>query len=264
MRLALDHLTVGDAAPWHLVEIAAEAGYEACCLFLQSMAVLPRLPTYDLIGDGAQRRQTKSVLAETGVILDLAYPFTLTRRSSAGDFQAGLEAAADLGARAVNLLSYDRDQARAADQLEQVATLAKALGMVSVLEFYPRSGVGSLAEAVSLVSRIDQPHLRINLDILHLYRAGEGVADIAAAAPWLGYAQLADGPLTPPADRDHEAASQRQVPGAGDFDIAGFIQALPPGLGISVEAPDEAAMDLFVPGLTRAKRARQACLMAKI
>jgi sugar phosphate isomerase/epimerase len=46
-----------------------------------------------------------------------------------------------------------------------------------------------------------------------------------------------------PADAVHEAASQRLRVGEGDFDIAGFVRALPATCPISVEIPrdDEVA-----------------------
>lgn len=257
-RLALDHLTTADATPWGLAELSAGAGFQGCCLFLESMDVVPRLPRYSLIDDLASRARARDALSDHAVGLDLVYPFTLTARTRAEDFLPALEAAAWLGARAVNLLSYDRDPGRRVDQLGRAADLAASLGMRSVLEFYPPSAVGSLADAVAIVTAVGEGRLAINVDVLHLYRSGGTTGELEAVARNIGFAQVADGPLRPPEDAAYEAANQRALPGRGAFALGAFLKALPPSATLSVEAPDEEAVLAGVTMEQRADRARAA------
>ncbi len=255
MRLALDHLTVGDAAPWRLVEVAADAGYSAACLFLHGMTVLPCLPAYSLLDDARALARTQQALERTGLAVDLVYPFTLTSRTRPEAFSWALQVAAELGAHGVNLLAYDRDPARCQDQLGAVADMASGLGLQTFLEFYPQSAIKGLGEAAAMVRAVGRTNLKINVDILHLYRSDSAIDDLPAAADCIGYAQIADGPVSFSGNRDREAASQRALPGEGQFDMAGFLAALPNGTRISVEAPDDDAILGGVSDIARARRA---------
>lgn len=238
MHLALDHLTVGDAYPWEMVEIASASGFQGCCVFLESMSVLPNMPGYSLINDRAQRARMRQALGDCGVSLDLAYPFTLTGRSQPSDFEASLNCAAELGACAVNLLVYDRQPERATQSIGRFVEQAGGYGLDVVLEFYPASAIASLERARAVVSETNSPRLGINADILHLYRSGGTIEEVAAARDLIHFAQLADGPLSPPDDPVFEAAEARMELGQGEFELSAFVEALPP-VKVSVEIPNK-------------------------
>ena len=167
MHLALDHLTVSDAYPWQLVELAANHGFQGACLFLNSMSVIPTMPAFDLIEDRAAFDRTKLALTKTGVSLDLVYPFTVTGRSRAQDFALAMETSVELGAKAINLLVYDRDECRRVDTVGDVADRAAVLGMTAVVEFYPSSAVRSLGDAANMIAAVGRGNLGINLDIAY-------------------------------------------------------------------------------------------------
>ena len=258
MRLALDHLTVVDTTPSELVPLAAEVGCQSVCLFMESMAVLPRMPPFALIGDTVERRETRRRCQDLGISVDLVYPFTLTGRTEINTFQAALESAAWLEARAVNTLLYDRDAQRRFDTFAGFCELAASYGLAVAVEFYPLSQVRSLAQALDLVERVDKPgSVGVNVDLLHLVRSGGGAGDIAAAPMQrLLYAQYCDGRRTLDAqDWGWEASSQRLLPGEGEFDLRGFARALPPQIRCSVEIPQEGGM---LQGLSRRERAARA------
>lgn len=261
MELALDHLTVTDTTPWELVEVAARTGYQAVCMFLEPMAVLPRMPAFELIGDRAAQRETRARLDALGIGIDLAYPFTLAGRTDVAAFRPALETAAFLGARMANALVYDRDPARRQDRLAEFCELADGFRLGVALEFYPSSQVRSLNEAVELVQRVGAPgRVGVNVDLLHLVRSGGAASDLARApAGAVIYGQFCDGPETcDPADREYEASSQRRLPGEGCFDIEAFAAALPAGARVSIEAPLDAAIAAGAPPELRARRALDA------
>ncbi|WP_395397640.1 TIM barrel protein [Novosphingobium sp. BL-8A] len=243
-RLSLDHITAVDATPRQLAEAAAQAGCAGICLFMEPMAVLPAMPPFDLYGDQQARRELAGCLADLGLSLDLAYPFTLTGRSDPASFDAALETAAELGADLVNVLAYDRDPLRRLDIFGRFCDRAARFDLGVVIEFYPPSQIGSLAAALALVGAIDRPgRVGVNVDILHLMRAGGTLAELKAApAGYILYGQLCDGMLAAGEDIEHEASRARLLAGEGQFDLAGFVAALPPQTPISVEIPRDHAL----------------------
>src|SRR5262249_34555071 len=155
--LALDHLTVADTTPSQLVAVAAQAGCPAVCMFLEPLAVLPRMPSFDLLGDTLERRETRRHCEDLGISIDLAYPFTLAALTEVGAFRPLMETAAWLGVRALNTLVYDRDPQRRFDKFAAFCELAAEYRFVVAVEFYPLSQVCSLLEALELVRRVGRP-----------------------------------------------------------------------------------------------------------
>lgn len=261
-RLSLDHLTVTDTTPSQLAEAAAATGCAGMCLFLQPMEVLPRMPDFALIGNTPERRATRSAMAAGGVALDLVYPFTLGGRTIVADFEPALETAAWLGARRANILCYDRDPVRRLEKLAELADLAGACAIGLAIEFYPPSQLPSLAAAFAAIDALGRDDIGITLDLLHLVRSGALPALPALPAlsdPRICVAQISDGPATVPTSRiEWEAGIQRQLPGEGGFDIAGFAAALGADVPLSVEVPQEAAIVAGLPVLARARRAVEA------
>jgi sugar phosphate isomerase/epimerase len=110
-------------------------------------------------------------------------------------------------------------------------------------EFSARSDLNSLSAALDLARAV--PGAAVNVDVLHLMRCGNRVAELAAADPALiAWSQFSDGPLHQPVERqEHEARYQRQVPGTGEFPLRDFIAALPAGVPIGVEVPAQDRLD---------------------
>lgn len=257
-QLALDHLTLVDATPEQLAEAAADVGCTGLCIFLQSMPVLPAMPQFNLVDDAAARRRFKQRMTALGLTLDLAYPFTLSARSTLADFTPALAAAAELDTQLLNVLIYDRDASRRHDHFAQFCDLAARYGLRVGLEFYPASQVRSLADGLDLVCAIGRPgDVGLTVDLLHLMRSGGSLAELRQAPKdYILFGQFADGPATrPKAEWEEEASSDRLLAGTGAFDLAGFAQALPAHCPVSVEIPRTPAL---AAGQSHAVRARQA------
>ncbi len=221
------------------------------------MAVLPAMPDYDLVTDAAERRATKAALAAGGLTVDLVYPFTMASRTVVADFEPALEVAAELGAPFANVLCYDRDPARRGEKLAELADLAARYQIALAIEFYPPSQIRTLGDALAAIEALGREDAGVTLDLLHIMRGGEAASTMLHLAdPRIRFAQLSDGPLEmAPGRIEWEAGLQRQLPGEGSFDIPAFLSALRPGLPVSVEAPQEAAMAAGVSPLERACRA---------
>lgn len=255
-RLALDHITVVDAAPVQLVELAAATGCAGIGLFMQSMDVLPLMPPFDLYASAPARRELLAAMRANGVRLDVAYPFTLAGRTDVAAFAQALDFAAELGAGLLNTLVYDREPTRRVENFFEFCDMARARGLKVGVEFYPTSQIPTLAAALDLVAGPARPgEVGVNADLLHLMRSGGTLAELAAApADLILYGQLADGPASAPVDPEHEASAARAVVGEGEFDVAGFIAALPPHCPLSVEIPRHGALSHGTP-LERARAA---------
>ncbi len=258
LGLALDHLTVVDTTPSQLVEAAAAANCRAVCAFLEPMSVLPDMPTFDLHPGSSEFRETRARMADLGIGLDIAYPFTLAGRTDLESLRPKLECAAGLEAWAVNALCYTRDPEHRREQFTAFSALALEYGLNVVLEFFPASQVQTLAQALELAALVNKPgQVGVNVDLLHLIRSGSSIAELAAAPrEFILYGQFCDGPAEcSPEHRDFEASSQRLLAGDGALDLAGFARALPPACRASVELPQHDALKAGLPIIKRARRA---------
>lgn len=134
---------------------------------------------------------------------------------------------------------------RARDTLHRICDLAEASGQVFTLENlnpidHPGCPFGSTADVLALVSAVNRPQLRINLDLYHT-QIGEGdlIRWCAACLPWIGEVQVADNP-------------GRCEPGTGEINFRGVALALkdmgyrgPVGLESFARGSEDAALDAF-------------------
>ncbi|QLD12762.1 TIM barrel protein [Microbacterium oleivorans] len=89
----------------------------------------------------------------------------------------------------------------AADTLTRLAELGARAGRVFTLENlntavdHPGTPFAKAADTIALVSAVDNPHLRLNLDLYHA-QIGEGnlIELVRQALPWVGEIQIADVP----------------------------------------------------------------------
>lgn len=258
MRLSLDHLTAVDAPPEELASLAAQTGCAGICVFLHAMAILPRMPAFDLVADARRRREVRARCRDLGLAVDLVYPFTLTGRAAPDDTRAALDAAAELEAQGVNVLIYDRDPARRLDVFSAFCALAQQRGLKVALEFYPPSQVSSLGAGADLVEQAGPAgQVGLTVDVLHLVRSGGSIADLARIpAERILVAQLCDGPAEADATaREVEAARERLLPGHGMFDLPGFVGAVPASARLTVEVPTEGAIARGIPAPQRVEAA---------
>lgn len=135
---------------------------------------------------------------------------------------------------------------RARDTLHRICDLGEELGVVFTLENlnpldHPGCPFGSTADVLSLVSAVNRPQLRINLDLYHT-QIGEGdlIRWCEACLPWIGEVQVADNP-------------GRCEPGTGEINYSGIARALqhmgyagPVGMEAFAAGDSDAALDAFV------------------
>ncbi|WP_111467180.1 TIM barrel protein [Microbacterium suaedae] len=138
------------------------------------------------------------------------------------------------------------DWLRAADTLRRVAELGERAGRVFTLENlntavdHPGVPFARAADTIALVSAVDSPALRLNLDLYHA-QIGEGnlVDLVRRALPWIGEIQVADVP-------------GRCEPGTGEIRYEAVAQTLRDigyegvvGMEAWASADSDAALDAF-------------------
>ncbi len=139
---------------------------------------------------------------------------------------------------------------KARDTLNRICDLAEAEGVVFTLENlnlldHPGCPFGSTADVLALVSSIDRPQLRINLDLYHT-QIGEGdlVRWCEKCLPWIGEVQVADNP-------------GRCEPGTGEINYPAIAAALsdmgyrgPVGMEAFARGDSDEAVQAFVQAFT--------------
>ena len=134
---------------------------------------------------------------------------------------------------------------RARDTLHRICDLAEREGVVFTLENlnpldHPGCPFGSTADVLALVSAVNRPQLRINLDLYHT-QIGEGdvIRWAQACLPWIGEVQVADNP-------------GRCEPGTGEMHWPNIARALaqmgydgPVGLEAFASRTPEQALQAF-------------------
>lgn len=134
---------------------------------------------------------------------------------------------------------------KARDTLNRICDIAEKEGVTYTLENlnqrdHPGCPFGSTLDVLELVSSVNRPQLRINLDLYHT-QIGEGdlIRWCEACLPWIGEVQVADNP-------------GRAEPGTGEINYAGVATALkrigycgPVGMEAFAIGDEEIALEAF-------------------
>lgn len=134
---------------------------------------------------------------------------------------------------------------KARDTLNRICDLGEELGVTYTLENlnlldHPGCPFGETADVLALVSAVNRPQLRINLDLYHT-QIGEGdlVRWCEKCLPWIGEVQVADNP-------------GRCEPGTGEINYRGVALALkkmgyrgPVGMEAFAAADANSALEAF-------------------
>lgn len=134
---------------------------------------------------------------------------------------------------------------KASDTLNRICDLAEQEEVIFTLENlnlldHPGCPFGSTSDVLSLVSAVNRPELRINLDLYHA-QIGDGdlIRWCEKCLPWIGEVQVADNP-------------GRFEPGTGEINYAAVAKGLfemgyrgPVGMEAFAKGDDELALERF-------------------
>jgi sugar phosphate isomerase/epimerase len=251
-RLSLDSLTLTDTQPQTSIRAAAEAGFDACSLWV----IPPPLFPSPLLTPG-QERECAAILADTGVEVIALEVFDLHSMAGVEECRPLLDMGARLGGKAALAINYSNaDRVETAEILAKFAETAAGFGLATNLEPVAGGKSQTLAEAQDLI-RASGADVGICLDPHHLMRSGDTVAAIAALDPGqVRYVQLCDGPIPqPPEIAATEAVCERLYPGDGDFPLLDFLRAAPRDVPLGIECP---SLSRAHTGLSASDQAREA------
>jgi len=141
-----------------------------------------------------------------------------------------VETAARIGAPSVTvveMMGVSPSLEEAAEAFAHVCDLAARYGLKAHIEFLPFGGIPDLASAWAIVQAADCPNGGLTLDSWHLFRSGSTL-ELLATIPGdrIHTVQINDAPARASHDLMHETMNGRLLPGAGSFDLAGFIRTL--------------------------------------
>jgi sugar phosphate isomerase/epimerase len=172
--------------------------------------------------------------------------------------EALIDAAVELGARNILTVSSFIDPAETADRFAALCKRAEPAGIRVCIEFMRFTRVKTLADALDIVRRADQPNAGILVDLLHVVRSGTTFDEIAAVDPALfPYVQWCDGPVEPRGWERGEiitdALDDRSIPGEGGLAISEFEHLFVDEVPFSLEVRSKALRDAFPNPVDRAR-----------
>ncbi len=240
-QLALAAGSLLDVDPFRLVEIAAQAGFDAIGI----------RPAPDLLADARRLDELRRRIDDVGIRVNEVE--VLRIGSSAAEPDPLIAAANVLGARAVLIVSDIRDVTETVDALGDLSDRCRDAGVIAALEYMGWTTPARPADAVEMARATGSI---VVVDVLHHHRVGAAPGDLAAIVEsgTFGWLQLCDGPAKAPEDLLHEARHDRLMPGGGELPLSELLDALDDDALISVEvqsdrlaadhAPDERARRL--------------------
>ncbi|MBU6268925.1 MAG: sugar phosphate isomerase/epimerase [Sphingomonadales bacterium] len=255
-RLSLDSLTLTDTPPQTLIRAAAEAGFDACSLWI----IPPPLFPSPLLTP-ALEHECAAIIADTGIEVIALEVFDLHSIAGVESCKPLLEMGARLGGKAALAINYSNaDRGETAEILARFAEAAAGFGLATNLEPIAAGQTQTLAQGLDLIRR-SGADVGICFDPHHLLRSGGGLADLQAVPPGaIRYVQVCDGPIPqPPEIAMTEAVCERLYPGDGDFPLVELLRAAPRDVPVGIECP---SLRRAQSGMSAADQARE--VIAKV
>jgi sugar phosphate isomerase/epimerase len=258
-------LTIIRATHREMVVAAAAGGFDTVGLRL--IAPRPGDPVHPIEGTNGLT-ELRTLMSDNGITLFDIESLWLSPATQPDALRPVLEICAALGGKNQLVAGNDPEPNRMAANFSAVAELATEFGLKACIEPTSWCVISRLDQAKDLIRRAGAANTGIIIDTLHMDRAGETAASLAALDPSLvAYAQICDAvaarPTSPP-ELMAEARGNRLLPGEGTLPLNAMLDALPRGLSIGVEAPTRELAGLtFAAAAKRAGDATRAFLSAR-
>ena len=223
--------------PARFVEVTASAGWKATGVWFDQES-----------WSSTTSREVKKRIDDNGVeVVDMEV-IRLGRSIDKG--KALIEAACEIGAKNILVVSSLHSSEETADQLSHLCSLADAGNITICLEFMKFTSVKSLSDALEVVKLVDASNIGILLDLLHVVRSETTFKEIEACDPNLfPYAQWCDGTAQPVGWSDSElitdALDDRLIPSEGKLDALKFESLFDTGVPFSIEVRSKHLRESF-------------------
>jgi len=236
--VSVSHLTALDAEPEAFITAAARAGFSGV-----GLRVLPprHAPLqYPVAVDPPRCKALRAQADDLGITVFEAESFTMEADATLEKFLPGLEAGAVLGASVLVSGAVDPDETRLVDNYAQLVEAAEGFGITMAIEFMPSRPMKTLRDGLRVLGKVSHPNARLLIDVLHLFRSGGTVEELAAVPPEkIAYVHICDVPLPHPGEAGltPESREGRLYPGEGELPLQEVFSVLPKGIAVSLEAP---------------------------
>ena len=231
--------------PARFVEVTAGAGWKATGVWFDQES-----------WSSTTSREVKKRIDDNGIeVVDMEV-IRLGRSIDKG--KALIEAACEVGAKNILVVSSLHSFEETADQLSHLCSLAEAGDIVICLEFMKFTSVKSLSDALDIIRLVDAQNIGILLDLLHVVRSGTTFKEIEDCDPNLfPYVQWCDGTAQPIGWSDSElitdALDDRLIPSEGKLDARKFESLFDVGVPFSIEVRSKVLRESFSDFEERAK-----------
>ncbi len=227
--IALAAGTAPEFSPEQIIYAAAEAGFNAVGIDCDLSTWTP-----------TRTQAVITALKETGLVpLDIEVIWLQPNEAiTAHDNFVAIAKA--VGAHNILVVSSEPDIADTKKRFEHICRLVEGTPIRIALEFLSITTINTLPLALEVVNDVAHPAGAILLDSLHCVRNGATIEAIQQLDPkLLPYMQLCDGNQSL---ADHsfdgqveDAVFLRCLPGEGELPVMEQLNALPPGIPISLE-----------------------------
>ena len=239
--LILAPTTLPETPPLEYISAAAAAGYDGVGLRLHRS---PGLPFHPVVGNASLEREVKHALRDIALPVHDIFSCYLQPDTRIDEFTPALAFGAELGGRYVMLMGNDPEYERMRDNFGLFCDEAARFGLVAAIEFVPTRPLATLQIAARMIRECGRENGVICIDPLHFTRTGGTPAEVRALGPrYFPYTQINDGVLFPgepdPSQFGRMRQGERRLLGEGDVQLHALLDALPPGLPLSVEIPIE-------------------------
>ena len=213
------------------LQAVAEIGYEGL-----ELAIGPKHNSMPDEWDSTMRAQVKRMLSELhlGVpsLFMLRSVFTedaeahkgnlrLTRQVAelARDLDLGPDPVLSMGIGGKSAL-WETQREGIVRLLEDYAKIASDEGFILAVEPHVNAAVDRTDRAIWLMKSLDHPLIRLHFDIVHLYLAGEAIAEtVSALVPYTAHTHVTDA-------RIHEKGFELVLLGQGELDCTAYVDAM--------------------------------------
>lgn len=240
-KYSLVHLTRMCWTPPEMIYNAAIAGFDYV-----SPRTINRGAPAELVHDIANDKElfalTEQAVKDTGVkIIDIELVKINDSIKDVRKFEPDLDAAARLGVHNLTTNIWTDNAPFYEDKFGELCDLAAEFDMNVNLEYVTWSNVKNLSESLSLIKKCGRKNARVAFDLLHAFRSGDTVEDIAACPRELvaPVSHVCDAPAEiDPRGLAYTAGNDRLCPGEGAFPVAAAIKAMPDDTVIGLEIPN--------------------------
>lgn len=242
---SLAYLTLPGTHPLDQIQIAALCGYQGVGLRTLSQN-WPTDKTWSLSNPDLFK-EIKNTLHDTGIKLFDIELGRIASGVSVSDFETDFAKAEELGAQYVTASVWTDDQLFAKSEFKKMAKLAALYHLTLAVEFVPFSAIKDLGQTLQWMAEVQEPNVKILVDVLHAYRTGITATQLQKLRPnQIGCVHLCDGPaFIPPLghpDMIGVTRSGRLYPGDGAIPIHKILKNMPLPPYYAIELPNQEEM----------------------